>query len=238
MYATAFERDSIEGRPATGDGLRRVHLGMIDAVLAGEGSDRVAALAARELDGPVAIVLPRRAATSVGSSMRAGTSATACSARRSMRPTASSAKSRSRRVTSGWARCSCSAASTALLEEAVVGVGALLGLGELALGDLAVAQLRGALEVGLALGALGVAMGGSAFFRRQPSGHDLRAAVSCSEKTQLSWVMARAVSAARRRGAQPNTKSLGSSDWPRHERAASASASASEGWFDFRGKIV
>jgi hypothetical protein len=58
MYAAALEPEGIEGRLAAGDGLRRIHLGMIDAVLAGEGSGRVAALAARELDGPVAIVLP------------------------------------------------------------------------------------------------------------------------------------------------------------------------------------
>ena len=50
-----------------------------------------------------------------------------------------------------------------LLEEpGVAVVGALLGLGQLALqlGDLAVAQLGGALQVGLALGALGVAVRG------------------------------------------------------------------------------
>jgi sugar diacid utilization regulator len=46
-------------RPGTGiAGLRRIHLGMIDAVLAGEGIARVAALAAAELGGAVAIVLP------------------------------------------------------------------------------------------------------------------------------------------------------------------------------------
>jgi hypothetical protein len=38
--------------------LRAIHLGMIDAVLAGEGPERVAALAARELDGTVVIALP------------------------------------------------------------------------------------------------------------------------------------------------------------------------------------
>ena len=40
------------------DGLRRVHLGMIEAVLAGGGAARVAALAAERLGGVVAIVLP------------------------------------------------------------------------------------------------------------------------------------------------------------------------------------
>lgn len=40
------------------DGLRRLHLGMIDAVVAGRGPRRVAALAAQELRGQVAIVLP------------------------------------------------------------------------------------------------------------------------------------------------------------------------------------
>jgi hypothetical protein len=39
-------------------GLRRVHLGLVDAALAGEGVERVAALAAQELRGTVAIVLP------------------------------------------------------------------------------------------------------------------------------------------------------------------------------------
>ena len=39
-------------------GLRRIHLGMIDAVLAGEGVARVAALAAAALGGTVAIVPP------------------------------------------------------------------------------------------------------------------------------------------------------------------------------------
>ncbi len=38
--------------------LRRVHLGLVDAALAGEGVERVAALAAQELSGTVAIVLP------------------------------------------------------------------------------------------------------------------------------------------------------------------------------------
>jgi hypothetical protein len=58
MYATVQEQVGVERAHAAGDGLRRVHLGMIDAVLAGQGSSRVAALAARELDGAVAIVLP------------------------------------------------------------------------------------------------------------------------------------------------------------------------------------
>ena len=43
---------------ASRGGLRHVHLGMIDAVLGGEGVARVAALAAAELGGSVAIVLP------------------------------------------------------------------------------------------------------------------------------------------------------------------------------------
>ena len=38
--------------------LRRIHLGMIDAVLAGGGVEPVAALAAERLGGTVAIVLP------------------------------------------------------------------------------------------------------------------------------------------------------------------------------------
>lgn len=56
LYAPTTER--LDVAPRGDDRLRRVHLGMIDAVLAGEGGGRVAALAARELDGPVAIVLP------------------------------------------------------------------------------------------------------------------------------------------------------------------------------------
>ena len=53
-----------------------------------------------------------------------------------------------------------SSSSTSSLRKPAWPVGALLGLRELALelGDLAVAQLGGALEVGLALGALGVAV--------------------------------------------------------------------------------
>lgn len=58
MYATAHERVDDERRAPGDDGPRRVHLGMIDAVLAGEGGGRVASLAARELEGSVAIVLP------------------------------------------------------------------------------------------------------------------------------------------------------------------------------------
>lgn len=60
MYAIASPELELEREQhaAVDDRLRRVHLGMIDAVLAGEGSVRVATLAARELDGSVAIVLP------------------------------------------------------------------------------------------------------------------------------------------------------------------------------------
>jgi sugar diacid utilization regulator len=47
----AFARDRVGG-------LRRIHLGMIDAVLAGEGLGRVAELAAAELGGSVRIELP------------------------------------------------------------------------------------------------------------------------------------------------------------------------------------
>src|SRR4051812_22475968 len=39
--------------------LRAVHLEMVDAVLGGEGLERVAELAAAAVDGPVAIVVPR-----------------------------------------------------------------------------------------------------------------------------------------------------------------------------------
>ena len=60
--------------------LRRIHLGMIDAVLAGGGVEPVAALAAEQLGGTVAIVLP---AVDVAVGLAAGTrptSPTACSA--------------------------------------------------------------------------------------------------------------------------------------------------------------
>ena len=58
MSARAHESAPLGRSAAAVEGLRRVHLGMIDAVLAGEGLARVAALAARELGGAVAIVLP------------------------------------------------------------------------------------------------------------------------------------------------------------------------------------
>ena len=51
-----------EDRPAGGsivERLRSVHLLMVDAVLGGEGLERVAQLAARSAGGPVAIVIPR-----------------------------------------------------------------------------------------------------------------------------------------------------------------------------------
>src|SRR3954452_7921607 len=51
------------GAPATAAGLverlRAVHLEMVDAVLSGEGLDKVAALAAQAAGAPVAIVIPR-----------------------------------------------------------------------------------------------------------------------------------------------------------------------------------
>lgn len=58
MSASAGEPAAQERSAAVVGGLRRIHLGMIDAVLASEGFARVAALAARELGGAVAIVLP------------------------------------------------------------------------------------------------------------------------------------------------------------------------------------
>jgi hypothetical protein len=45
--------------------LREVHLAMLDAVLAGEGLPRVAALAADAAGAPVAIVVPRLAVAAV-----------------------------------------------------------------------------------------------------------------------------------------------------------------------------
>jgi len=58
MCATAHERLDLKGAVPAAHDLRSAHLGMIDAVLAGQGSARVAALAAGELDDTVAIVLP------------------------------------------------------------------------------------------------------------------------------------------------------------------------------------
>src|SRR5688572_782484 len=45
--------------PALMERMRSVHLQMVDAVLAGDGLARVAALAAGAAGGPVAIVIPR-----------------------------------------------------------------------------------------------------------------------------------------------------------------------------------
>ncbi len=47
------------GGPTLVERLRGVHLAMVDAVLGGEGLDRVAELAAEAVGGPVAIVVPR-----------------------------------------------------------------------------------------------------------------------------------------------------------------------------------
>src|SRR3954454_8510640 len=57
------------GAPATAAGLverlRAVHLEMVDAVLSGEGLDKVAALAAEAAGAPVAIVIPRLGAAAM-----------------------------------------------------------------------------------------------------------------------------------------------------------------------------
>jgi sugar diacid utilization regulator len=53
------------GRPSLVERLRAVHLEMVDAVLGGDGLDRVAELAAAAAGGPVAIVVPRLRAAAV-----------------------------------------------------------------------------------------------------------------------------------------------------------------------------
>jgi hypothetical protein len=57
-YATDAERAGVVPLRATDDRLRSVHLAMIVATLDGDGIERIAALAADELGGSVAIVLP------------------------------------------------------------------------------------------------------------------------------------------------------------------------------------
>jgi hypothetical protein len=111
MYATAHERLSLKVAVPAAHDLRRVHLGMIDAVLAGEGSARVAALAARELDDTVAIVLPAidlavikpRTSERKLAAVRRYVSDCLSGAPR-LRRTISSARSQSPRVTSDSAR--------------------------------------------------------------------------------------------------------------------------------------
>jgi hypothetical protein len=58
MYAIEPERLGVKQAVSSDDGLRSVHLAMIVATLAGDGIERIAALAAEELGGAVAIVLP------------------------------------------------------------------------------------------------------------------------------------------------------------------------------------
>jgi hypothetical protein len=53
------------GRPSLVERLRAVHLEMVDAVLGGDGLDRVAELASGAAGGPVAIVVPRLRAVAV-----------------------------------------------------------------------------------------------------------------------------------------------------------------------------
>jgi sugar diacid utilization regulator len=57
--------DETDAAPALVERLRSVHGRMVEAVLAGEGLQRVAELAAEAAEGPVAIVVPRIGATAV-----------------------------------------------------------------------------------------------------------------------------------------------------------------------------
>ena len=54
-----MEAHSVSGRGSVLDRVRTVHLRMVDAVLGGDGLEGVAALAAGETGGVVAIVVPR-----------------------------------------------------------------------------------------------------------------------------------------------------------------------------------
>ena len=62
--------------------LRGVHLAMVDAVLGGDGLERVAELAAEAAGGPVAIVVPRHdvAVAVAGGRRRGGGAAARCAA--------------------------------------------------------------------------------------------------------------------------------------------------------------
>ncbi len=56
--------------------LRAVHLQMVEAVLGGDGLDRVARLAADAAGAPVAVVIPRLGALAVGGAPRSSRSRT------------------------------------------------------------------------------------------------------------------------------------------------------------------
>ena len=108
---------ALEPGPSSADRLRRVHLGMIDAVLGGGGHGRVAELAAAELGGSVAIVLPGlevavvrppAAARHLGAVRRYVTDRLL--GRPAEVPAALNAEAPSARATSGSARCCCSTA--------------------------------------------------------------------------------------------------------------------------------
>ena len=97
--------------------LRAVHLRMVDAVLGGDGLEGVAALAAGETGGVVAIVVPRLGAAAASGPGRAGGAAPL---RRRARPRprrrrarrAWSPRCRSRPATSSSAPCCCSATTS------------------------------------------------------------------------------------------------------------------------------
>src|SRR4051794_41735701 len=57
--AHLVEAHSVSGRGSVMDRVRTVHLRMVDAVLGGDGLEGVAALAAGETGGGIAIVVPR-----------------------------------------------------------------------------------------------------------------------------------------------------------------------------------
>ena len=70
--AGAQRRPAAPGAAGLVERLREVHLAMLDAVLAGEGLSRVAALAAEAAGAPVAIVVPRLGAAAIAAAPGAG----------------------------------------------------------------------------------------------------------------------------------------------------------------------
>jgi sugar diacid utilization regulator len=73
--AGAQHRPAAPGAAGLVERLREVHLAMLDAVLAGEGPARVAALAAEAAGAPVAIVVPRLGAAAVAGAVAEETDA-------------------------------------------------------------------------------------------------------------------------------------------------------------------
>ena len=97
--------------------VRAVHLRMVDAVLGGDGLEGVAALAAGETGGVVAIVVPRLGAAAASGPVAdlSACAATSASGRAAARPRSrpgSWPRCRSRPATSSSVRCCCSATTS------------------------------------------------------------------------------------------------------------------------------